>query len=106
MLDPQIIAQLESVFGALESDVDLVARQSDHEQQRELLTLLGDVADTSERVSLRVEDAAADVPSFRIDRGGLPTGISFVGIPGGHEFTSLVLSIPVSYTHLTLPTKA
>src|SRR5690606_30849655 len=35
----------------------------------------------------------SNIPKLTLDYKGAPTGITFLGVPGGHEFTSLVLAI-------------
>lgn len=93
MLDPAILSQLETVFGPLEVPIALVVRPSAHATQPELDTLLSQVEGTSDRITVRVEGEPSDVPRFHLEAGGSRTGIVFVGVPGGHEFTSLVLAI-------------
>ncbi|MEN0058069.1 MAG: alkyl hydroperoxide reductase subunit F [Bdellovibrio sp.] len=95
MLDPQLKEQLTSVFSALENSVELVYENSSHEDQKDLLEMLQDVASTSAKISLRAQGAGSTspMPQFQIIYKDRPTGIVFKGIPGGHEFTSLILAI-------------
>ena len=94
MLDDAILQQLTSLYAELSAPLRLTYRPSEHAQQSELLDLLGQVAGTSPHLELVEAGAPSDVPRFRIERAdGTSTGIAFVGIPGGHEFTSLVLAI-------------
>jgi len=93
MLDQAIITQLEGLFKQLEGKITLQYSDSSHEKQQELLELLRQVAQTSERIELqRLEQSRAE-PFFSLLHNNKETGISFVGIPGGHEFSSLVLAI-------------
>jgi len=93
MLDPAILDQLTSVYAALEVPITLVLSTSSHDKQGELDTLVEQLASTSEQLSVRRADPPADVPRVAIEAGGQPTGIAFTGVPGGHEFTSLVLAV-------------
>jgi len=93
MLDKQIISQLESVFEKLSGTIELVHAESYHEKQPELVDMLGQVAATSEKISVRSSFIESDSPFFEIVLNGKSSGIRFSGIPGGHEFTSLVLAI-------------
>lgn len=93
MLDASIVQQLKSVYADLDRTIDLRVRPSEHAQQRELLDLLEGVASTSDRVTVSVVGEPSDVPRFRVFRDGEPTGVCFTGVPGGHEFTSLVLAV-------------
>jgi len=93
MIDATLIAQLEEVFTRLESRVHLVYRPSAHPKQAELVSMLQALDGTSERVVARQGGEPSDVPAFHVETETGPTGVSFTGIPGGHEFTSLILAI-------------
>ena len=93
MIDSQLIAQLEEVFTRLEAPVHLVYRPSSHAKQAELQTMLEQVAETSKNVVARQDGEESPVPHFHLETDAGPTGVAFTGIPGGHEFTSLVLAI-------------
>jgi len=93
MLDNDLKAQLSGVFQNLGHSIELVVDLSEHAQQAELLELLNDVASTSSDVRVRVGDQLASMPQFAVHCDGFPTGVRFHGIPGGHEFTSLVVAI-------------
>jgi alkyl hydroperoxide reductase subunit F len=93
MLDQDLKEQLKSVFGGLGRSIELVVDRSEHAQQAELHEMLSDIAATSSDIKLVESGKLAPAPSFAVHRDGKPTGIRFVGIPGGHEFTSLVLAI-------------
>lgn len=93
MLDSQIKDQLKQVFSALEHPVELVHDLSTHTNQQELVTMLDEISSTSDKISVRSTDVQSDAPAFKIFHNGKPTGIAFRGIPGGHEFTSLILAI-------------
>lgn len=93
MLDKEILAQLKDVFSKLENSIELVYQKSNHEKQDELLSYLEGVASTSEKISLIADNEESDAPSFKITRNGVDSGISILGIPGGHEFSSLIIAI-------------
>lgn len=93
MLDKELLEQLKSVFEVLEKEVTLVVKNSNHEKQKELLEMLTEVAQTSSKINLKISSIISDVPEFHIEYNGHANGISFIGIPGGHEFTSLILAI-------------
>lgn len=93
MLDESIVAQLREVFGSLSSRYQLVVANGSHEKQQELLDLVRSLAETSPKLELVVEGEVESGVRLSIVRDGTPTGIVFRGIPGGHEFTSLVLAI-------------
>lgn len=93
MIDSGLAAQLEQVFAKLENPVTLVYRPSAHPKQSELVAMLDAIAETSSHVAVREDGEASAVPRFRVEHGGQPSGARFTGIPGGHEFSSLVLAI-------------
>ena len=91
MLDPAVAEQLKAVCTGLGADYRFVVEAQAHPARSELLELLGDVASASGRLSL------AELPSgglqFKIEKGGRALPLLFKGIPGGHEFTTLVLAV-------------
>lgn len=95
MLDTEIKEQLKTVFADLNSNIGLVYSDSDHPDQAELLSLLESLAETSPKVNLQKNETKekAVAPQFTLFKDDKPTGITFKGIPTGHEFSSLVLAI-------------
>lgn len=93
MLDLQIIEQLKTVYQGLQNEVTLVVDRSDHEQQKDLMELVTDILSASEKILLKESHEYSPVPKLSLEYQGHPTGVSFLGVPGGHEFTSLVLAI-------------
>ena len=93
MIEASIVNQLKEVFRRLETNIELVYQPSTHPKQDELVRMLDAVSETSPHVVAREEGAASGAPRFRVSRAGQPVGISFTGIPGGHEFSSLILAI-------------
>lgn len=92
MLEPALKEQLKSIFASLNSSYTFhIQVAPSHESRTELLELLGDVASTSERIDLQTSEG--ERLAFSILKDGHPTGISFRGVPNGHEFTSLLLAI-------------
>lgn len=95
MLDPDMKEQLTTVFAALEKPVELIYEKSSHEDQKDLIEMLEDVASASSKILVNENKSGplSPMPQFHISYEGKPTGIVFKGIPGGHEFTSLILAI-------------
>ncbi len=92
MLDESLKEQLKGIFAGLESEYLFdISVSSSHESKNELLALLTDVAACSDKVALQVSEG--DGLEFNIVKDGKKTGITFRGIPNGHEFTSLLLAI-------------
>jgi len=93
MLDSGMIEQLKGVFSKLDETVTLRVKQSGHPDRAQLLEMLNDLSSASEKVRVEHSSETSDAPKFEIVYRGRPNGVSFRGVPGGHEFTSLILSI-------------
>ncbi|MBQ1657450.1 MAG: thioredoxin family protein, partial [Rhodocyclaceae bacterium] len=102
MLENSLKEQLQALFVNLRETVQITPFVDDSEASEEMLGYLRDVAAQSERVELLAaqRDAAGErVPSFALANAAGDSGIRFAGIPGGHEFSSLVLAILQSGGH-------
>jgi len=93
MLDLEMIEQLKGVFSRLEKTAVLRVDASSHPAQSELMEMLRALATTSPHVTVQESGKESPAPRFEIRLGDKTTGVSFRGVPGGHEFTSLILSI-------------
>lgn len=95
MLDQEMKEQLRAIFAPLERQIVLVFEECDHSDQALLLEFLKDVSSTHGKLIVRSSGSStkAKIPTFRIETDHGPTGISFTGIPGGHELSSVVLAI-------------
>lgn len=94
MLDKSILDQVTNLLGKLHSTFVLKAECSvQHPKADELREFLEEFAGCSPFVSAEVVAATGQQLSFSIICNGKETGITFRGIPGGHEFSSLLLAI-------------
>ena len=94
MLDTDTKSQVKSYLAHITKPVELVANLDDGASSAELRSLLDDVAAQSDLVTVVDGDGNdARTPSFRIQRAGSEVGVTFAGIPTGHEFSSLVLAL-------------
>ncbi len=93
MLDQEIKEQLKTVFAPLESVITLVYNETDHSDQASLLEMLTGLSEAHPKIQLRNSGVKTKDPSFYIEKADKKNGILFRGIPGGHEFSSLILSI-------------
>lgn len=94
MLDKEILNQLKGIFANLESDISFrMAVKDDSSLAEEMKSFLEDVASTSSKLSVETVVADVNAPMFEIFKNGVPTGVSFCGIPNGHEFSTLLLAI-------------
>lgn len=93
MLDASILNQLKGLFAQLGKRIDLRLDASEHSKQAELVQMLEEIAGTSSEIQLVHTETHSSVPSFSIAVDGRESGAAFRGIPGGHEFSSLILGI-------------
>ena len=93
MLDENLKTQLKAYMERMTLPIELVASLDDSETAREMQGLLEDIAALSDKATYVRRDDDARKPSFAIRRVGSDIGVRFAGIPGGHEFTSLVLAL-------------
>ncbi len=96
MLSKDILTALKSYTAEMKNGVTLVLQTGEHEKRTELKNFLTDIASISERISVEERDAPETLRSpisFSVEADGKDSGIRFSGIPGGHEFNSLVLAI-------------
>ncbi|BDU75561.1 alkyl hydroperoxide reductase subunit F [Mesoterricola sediminis] len=92
MLDQDIRQQLTTLFASLEHTLQLRIGAGDHPKGAELREMLADVAACGPRIQVE-EGEPGDPVRFEVLREGVPTGIAFRGVPGGHEFSSLILAL-------------
>ncbi|HLT98457.1 MAG TPA: alkyl hydroperoxide reductase subunit F [Burkholderiaceae bacterium] len=94
MLDANVKNQLKSYMEMLREPIELVASLDDSPKAAELRGLLTEIAEMSGKITLVERSDLSDrKPAFRIQRAGSEIGVTFAGIPLGHEFTSLVLAL-------------
>ena len=92
MLDADIREQLSEYLKLMEGDVLIKVSTGPDEISKEMNNLLEELGSMSSKI--RIEPAKLSrTPSFSINRIGEDTGVTFAGIPLGHEFTSLVLAL-------------
>lgn len=93
---------LRPILEKLTRDVVFVLAEDESRQSREMRTLLEQLCAESPRLSLRAyPEGAADCPvsfdrrpAFALcGKDGSYSGVKFSGVPGGHEFNSLIFAI-------------
>ena len=93
-LDITIKNQLKDYMARLVNPIKLLANLDETASSQEMLEMLDEVASLSEKITLNKEtDVSKRIPSFEVNRETDLTGITFAGIPSGHEFTSFVLAL-------------
>ena len=102
-LDEQTIASLVELFSGMSKPVSVVTYGQQHEKYPELIELLQDLQLCSKLIVLEEgKQVETGEENGFAETGGLGlkifienrySGVSFAGIPGGHEFSSLVLAL-------------
>lgn len=94
---PEVKAQLDPLFEKMEQPLLLKLYLDDRPISTELENYMTALAGLTDRLNLEVADRQADsdtAPCVKIClMDGTETGLSFHGVPGGHEFTSFVLGL-------------
>ena len=93
MLDASLKTQLQAYLQKVTRPFEIVASLDGSDKSAELRALLEEIASLSELISLRTDGDNERRPSFSLTRPGEEIGLTFAGIPLGHEFTSLVLAL-------------
>lgn len=96
MLTNDILSALKQYTANMKHAVTLVLQSGEHSKKEELKRFLEQFASVSEQISVEERDQGSQLRSavsFSLEVNNEPTGIIFSGIPGGHEFNSLVLAI-------------
>ena len=96
MLTNEILEALKGYTANMQNDVTLVLQTGEHAKREELRQFLMAIASVSDRIRLEERHLPGELRSplsFMLETNNTPTGISFSGIPGGHEFNSMILAI-------------
>ncbi|WP_395345119.1 alkyl hydroperoxide reductase subunit F [Ningiella sp. W23] len=94
MLTQDILSALKGYFKDLSKNITFVLQNGEHSKRAELHDMLSQIASLSDKLELEERDMGLrSGVSFLVEANGEDTGIRFSGVPGGHEFNSLILAI-------------
>ena len=94
LFPPEMLAQLHTVFGRMASPLVLELTLNDAPVSQELAGYMEALCALTDKLTLTKTGTDPDAPCVRVCRAdGSWTGLSFHGVPGGHEFTSFVLGL-------------
>ena len=91
-----MLAQLNAVFGKMESKLVLSLGLDSRDSSNELKHYMEELAKLTDKLSIRLEENVdeKEAPYVKVCReDGSYSGLAFHGIPGGHEFTSFILGL-------------
>ena len=92
MLDANIKQQVRELFSNLISNYKFIVEVSDeHPEKENLITLLSDVANESDKITLQVIKGSS--LEFKIAKNNVVSSVVFKAVPTGHEFSTLLLFI-------------
>ncbi len=100
MIDQGLLDAVKSYSENMTRPITFVLGNGEHNKRAELIDFLTKIAGTTDKINFDAEATDDSLPSAisfkvvsHIDGALTDTGIVFSGIPGGHEFTSLILAI-------------
>jgi len=100
MIDQNLLDAVKSYSENMTRPITFVLGNGTHAKRAELVDFLTKIAGTTDKINFDAEATDDSLPSAisfkvvsHIDGASEDTGIVFSGIPGGHEFTSLILAI-------------
>ncbi|MCG3880062.1 alkyl hydroperoxide reductase subunit F [Psychrobacter sp. Ps6] len=100
MIDQNLLDAVKTYSENMTRPITFVLGSGEHSKRAELIDFLTKIAGTTDKINFDVEATDDSLPSAisfkvvsHIDGETADTGIVFSGIPGGHEFTSLILAI-------------
>ena len=95
LFNSEIINQLNTVFSKMENPLILKLYLDDRPVSIELKEYMNKMAEMTDKISVQIDSGdEAEKPCVRVcDKDGNILGLSFHGVPGGHEFTSFVLGL-------------
>ncbi|MDA7025124.1 alkyl hydroperoxide reductase subunit F [Bacillus sp. CLL-7-23] len=92
VLEANIKNQLNQYMQLIENEMILKVSAGEDNTSREMLALVEELASMSTKITVE-KTRLNRTPSFSVTRAGAETGVTFAGVPLGHEFTSLVLAL-------------
>lgn len=92
ILDTDIKNQLAEYLKLLESDIIIKLSVGEDNISKDMKSLIDEILTMSDKITVD-EVKLPRTPSFTINQKDKDSGITFAGLPLGHEFTSLVLAL-------------
>ncbi|WP_201568717.1 alkyl hydroperoxide reductase subunit F [Psychrobacter sp. JCM 18900] len=100
MIDQNLLDAVKNYSENMTRPITFILGTGTHAKRAELVDFLTKIAGTTDKINFDAEATDDSLPSAisfkvvsHIDGASDDTGIVFSGIPGGHEFTSLILAI-------------
>lgn len=93
-IDKSVLGQVSQVFAGLRHNFTFrISCDTRSDTGKEMISFFEEFASASDHVGIEVNETNSDKAVAVLVMDNVPTGISFRCIPGGHEFTSLLLAV-------------
>ncbi len=91
----EMVSQLNTVFGRMNRPLILKLFLDERAVSDELEAYIDELASLTDKLSVeKIRNTGTDLPCVSVCRAdGTEAGMTFHGVPGGHEFTSFVLGL-------------
>lgn len=96
LFDSNMLSQLHTVFAKMQAPLTLKLSLDGRPVSSELLAYIKELVSLTDKLNMEIlnETSDTDIPCVRVFRqDGSDSGLSFHGVPGGHEFTSFILGL-------------
>lgn len=96
LFDSEMLSQLHTVFDKMQAPLTLKLSLDERPVSSELLAYIKELVSLTDKLNMEIlnETSDTDIPCVRVFRqDGSDSGLSFHGVPGGHEFTSFILGL-------------
>lgn len=96
MLTPELLQSLKAYTADMQNQINLVLQTGEHAKRAELVDFLSKTATVSQQLSFEQRDTGDRLRSpisFLLEIDGQDSGVTFSGLPGGHEFNSFILAV-------------
>ena len=98
MLDDKIKTDVKKEFEAMKDPVKIIYHEDESAQLNgQIKELLTEVVELSDKISLEIDSEGDNKPNFEL-KGKNKGTIRFMGIPSGHEFSTLISSLLMAST--------
>lgn len=93
-LDNNLKKQVEEYLLKLVNPIEITLKMNNSHVSNEMKGFVEELSNLSHKITMRYhEESSHRAPSFTISKVGESTGLTFAGIPLGHEFNSLILAL-------------
>lgn len=90
----EMVPQLQTIFSKINKEFTLIGNINSNDLSKEMKIFLNEMKEVSKFVNIKLVNISDnDVPFLEIEYENKKLNYKFYGLPGGHEFTSFILTI-------------